>query len=177
MCAIIFLVEGAMLDWCGVFLTEYRGVPTAQSGFGYASFALTMTIGRFVGDTIVKRLGPRPTVAIGSVLAVLGLAAATLVPYWELALVGYALVGLGCSNIVPVLFSATGRQTTMPQSVAVPAVFTLGYAGVLAGPAAIGFIVHHSSLTVSFPVLAALMAAVAIGSSSVPTSGEPHRPQ
>ena len=60
------------------------------------------------------------------------------------------------------LFTAVGRQTSMPQSVAVPAMSTLGYAGVLAGPAAIGFIAHHSSLPMAFLLVAALMLFVAI---------------
>jgi MFS family permease len=164
LCCIVFLVEGAMLDWCGVFLTEYRGIAAAQSGFGFASFALAMTVGRLSGDSIVNRIGPRMTVAGGGSLAVLGIVTSCLIPSWECALAGYALVGLGCSNIVPVLFSAVGRQKTMPQAVAVPAITTLGYAGVLAGPAGIGFIAHHSSLATAFLILAALMAGVAISS-------------
>ena len=164
LCCSVFLAEGAMLDWCGVFLTEYRGMPSAQSGFGFASFALAMTAGRLTGDAIVNKLGPRVTIAGGGTLAVLGILISTLMPAWEFALAGYALVGLGCSNIVPVLFSAVGRQKTMPQSVAVPAITTLGYAGVLSGPAGIGFIAHHSSLTTAFLVVAALMAGVALSS-------------
>jgi len=122
LCCIVFLVEGAMLDWSGVFLSEYRGVASAQSGFGFASFALAMTVGRLTGDAIVSRLGPRLTVAGGGALAVLGIVISSLIPAWECALAGYALVGLGCSNIVPVLFSAVGRQRTMSTSVAVPAI-------------------------------------------------------
>jgi MFS family permease len=170
---IVFLAEGAMLDWCGVFLTEHRGIPSAQSGFGFASFALAMTAGRLTGDPIVNKLGPRMTVAGGASLAVLGILTSTLIPAWEFALLGYALVGLGCSNIVPVLYSAVGRQKTMPQSVAVPAISTLGYAGVLAGPAGIGFIAHHSSLTSAFLVVAALLAGVALSSQVLEPA--PHR--
>jgi MFS family permease len=162
LCCIVFLVEGAILDWSGVFLTEERGMPGAQSGFGFAAFALAMTAGRLCGDGVVDKLGARLTVAIGGTLAALGIVTAALIPSWECALAGYALVGLGCSNIVPVLFSATARQQTMPQSVAVPAITTLGYAGVLAGPAGIGFVAHHSSLTIAFLMIAALMVGVAI---------------
>ncbi len=162
LCCIVFLAEGAMLDWSGVFLTQYRGIPSAQSGFGFATYALAMTVGRFTGDAVVNRLGPRMTVTCGGTIAVAGILTAALIPAWEFALVGYALVGLGCSNIVPVLFSAVGRQKTMPQSVAVPAVTGLAYSGVLAGPAGIGFIAHHTSLTTAFLVVAALMAGVAL---------------
>jgi MFS family permease len=170
LCCIVFLAEGAMLDWSGVFLTELRGMPSAQSGFGFALFALTMSAGRLSGDAVVNRLGPAITVAGGGTLAVLGIVMAALIPFWECALVGYALVGLGCANIVPVIFSATGRQKTMPQSVAVPAITTLGYAGVLVGPAGIGFVAHHSDLPTAFLIVAALMGGVALSGQVLATA-------
>jgi hypothetical protein len=74
---------------------------------------------------------------------------------------GYALVGVGCSNIVPVLFSSVGRQTIMPENVAIPAITTLGYAGILVGPAAIGFVSHSANLQTAFMMLAALLLGVA----------------
>ncbi|MCF4993495.1 MFS transporter, partial [Pseudomonas gessardii] len=39
---------------------------------------------------------------------------------------------------------------------------TLGYAGILAGPALIGFIAHGSSLSVAFVLIAVLLLGVAI---------------
>ena len=162
LCMTVFLVEGSMMDWSAVMLAENHGMPVAQAGYGFAAFSLTMTFGRLTGDRIVARVGRRSVVTVGGLLAMGGILLATLVPLWQAALLGYAMVGLGCSNIVPVLFTAVGRQTSMPQSVAVPAMSTLGYAGVLAGPAAIGFIAHHSSLPMAFLLVAALMLFVAI---------------
>ena len=162
LCMTVFLVEGSMMDWSAVMLTENHGMPVAQAGYGFAAFSLTMTFGRLTGDRIVARVGRRSVVTVGGLLAMGGILLATLVPLWQAALLGYAMVGLGCSNIVPVLFTAVGRQTSMPQSVAVPAMSTLGYAGVLAGPAAIGFFAHHSSLPMAFLLVAALMLFVAI---------------
>ena len=78
-----------------------------------------------------------------------------------MALLGYALVGVGCSNIVPVLFSSVGRQTIMPENVAIPAITTLGYAGILVGPAAIGFVSHSTNLQTAFMILAVLLLGVA----------------
>jgi MFS family permease len=153
-----------MLDWSAVFLTEKRGMPSAQSGFGFASFSLAMTLGRLTGDAVVARIGRRAIVAGGGLLSAGGIALTVLVPSWQLALLGYALVGLGCSNIVPVLFTAVGRQTSMPQAVAIPAITSLGYAGILTGPAGIGIIAHHSSLSVAFFLVAMLMVAVAASS-------------
>jgi MFS family permease len=164
LCFIVFLVEGSMLDWSAVFLTEQRGVPSAQAGFGFASFSLAMTLGRLTGDAVVARIGRPAILAAGGLLAAGGIALAVTTPWWQVALVGYALVGLGCSNIVPVLYTAAGRQTATSQAVAIPAITSLGYAGILAGPAGIGFIAHQSSLSVAFLLVAALMLVVVASS-------------
>src|SRR5207253_9797481 len=135
LCFIVFLAEGAVLDWSAVFLTSERNFGAAYAGLGYAAFALTMTAGRLTGDAIVYRLGATRVIVFGGLTAATGLLLATLAPAWEAALMGYALVGAGCSNIVPVLYTAVGKQNVMPESIAVPAITTLGYAGILAGPA------------------------------------------
>ncbi|CAI8704987.1 MFS transporter [Pseudomonas fluorescens] len=163
MCFIVFLTEGAALDWSAVFLAQERGIDTAYAGLGYAAFALTMTAGRLLGDRVVRSVGATRIILFGGLLAAAGLFLATFAPSWEAALLGYALVGAGCSNIVPVLYTAVGKQTVMPESIAVPAITTLGYAGILAGPAVIGFVAHASSLSFAFGLMAVLLVAVAIG--------------
>ena len=162
LCFVVFLAEGSMLDWSAVFLTADKQIDEAYAGLGYAAFALTMTAGRLLGDTIVSRLGARRVIVLGGLFAAAGLVLATLAASWQVALIGYGLVGVGCSNIVPVLYTAVGKQTLMPMSIAVPAITTLGYAGILAGPAAIGFIAHASSLSTAFLLIATLLVAVAI---------------
>lgn len=164
LCFVLFLAEGAVLDWSAVFLTSIRHMAASYAGLGYAAFATTMTIGRLTGDRVVDRLGQRRVVLLGGLLAAFGFVVATAIPSWEVALLGYALVGAGAANIVPVLFSAVGRQTVMAENVAVPATMTLGYAGILAGPAAIGLVAHLSSLSVAFLILAAMLLAVAFSS-------------
>ncbi len=137
LCFILFLTKGAVLDWSAVFLTSVRNVDASYAGLGYAAFASTMTIGRLSGDKIVQRFGNTKILAFGGICAATGFAL-TLVPIWPVALLGFALVGVGCSNIIPVLFTSAGRQTVMPESMAVPAIASMGYAGILLGPAGIG---------------------------------------
>ncbi|MET3694823.1 MFS transporter [Methylobacterium goesingense] len=163
LCFVVFLTEGSALDWSGVFLIQERGLDPARAGLGYAAFSLTMTVGRLTGDAFVRRIGRRRIVVLGALLAAGGLGLAITVPLWPVTLLGYALVGAGCANIVPVLFTAAGRQDAVPAALAIPAVTTLGYAGVLAGPAAIGLLAHATSLTLAFLVVAALLLAVAVG--------------
>jgi predicted MFS family arabinose efflux permease len=163
LCFIAFLAEGAMLDWSAVFLTSVSGLRPAYAGLGYAVFSLTMTVGRLTGDRLVQRFGGSRIVVFGGLCGAAGFAIATLVPFWPMTLLGYALIGAGCSNIVPVLYSSVGRQTVMPEYAAVPVITTLGYAGILAGPAAIGFLAHAVSLSAAFLMLAILQLAVAAG--------------
>ena len=162
LCFVLFLTEGAVLDWSAVFLTSVRHLAASYGGLGYAAFATTMTIGRLAGDRIVDRIGRRRVVLIGGLCAACGFVVATAIPSWQVALLGYALVGVGCANIVPVLFSAVGRQSVMPENVAVPAITTLGYAGILIGPAGIGFVAHLTSLPTAFLILAAMLVGVSL---------------
>ncbi|AWH53065.1 MFS transporter [Stenotrophomonas sp. ESTM1D_MKCIP4_1] len=158
---IVFLAEGSMLDWSAVFLAEVRQVPRDQAGAGFAVFTLAMTAMRLFGDGLVERLGRTRTIIIGGVTAATGFALATLVPSFAVALAGYVMVGLGCANIVPALFSMAGQQRAMPESIAITAVTTLGYAGILAGPAAIGGLAHLTTLGFAFLCVAALLLGVA----------------
>ncbi len=164
LCFVLFLAEGAVLDWSAVFLTSIRHMAASYAGLGYAAFAATMTVGRLAGDRIVDRLGGRRVVLAGGLCAAFGFVVAVAAPSWPAALLGYTLVGVGCANIVPVLFSAVARQSVMPEHVAVPAIATLGYAGILAGPAGIGFVAHLTSLPAAFLILAAMLVAVALSS-------------
>jgi hypothetical protein len=152
---VVFLAEGAVMDWSAVFLVEARAMAPSRAGAGFVVFTLVMTITRLWGDGLVQRLGRQRAIALGAALAGAGFALAVLVPAWWAGLLGYA-------NIVPALFSLTGQQKVMPESVAIPAVTTLGYAGVLAGPALIGFVANGSSLGIAFVCVAIALAGVAL---------------
>ncbi|MGE8347991.1 MFS transporter [Pseudomonas helleri] len=167
LCFIVFIAEGAMLDWSGVFLVSLRGMDPAYGGLGYAAFATAMTGSRLAGDWMVTRFKPARVIVMGSLCASLGIVFSLLTSSWSFSLLGYALVGVGCANIVPVLFSAVARQTHMPQGTAVPAMTTLGYAGVLMGPALIGFVAHASSLQLALGLVAIALLGVAATAKSV----------
>lgn len=163
-CFATFLAEGSVLDWSAVFLTEYRNVPESMGGLG---FAVLMSLGRLTGDKIVAVLGRPQVVLWGALLAAGGLLLSVLSDNWLMALTGYGLIGLGCANVVPVMFSAIGRQTSMPQAVAVPAVTTLGYLGILAGPASVGLIAYRFTLPAALLAVVALLLLVALLSRKV----------
>ena len=156
-CFSVFLTEGTVLDWSAVYLTQVRDMPETLGGLGYTCFAVAMTAARMTGDRVVANLGRLTVVVGGALTAAAGLALVIFIASWPLSLIGYILIGAGCANIVPVMFSAVGQQSVMPQSVAVPAMTTMGYLGVLSGPAVIGYVAHFSSLTLAFSFIMALM--------------------
>ncbi|MFQ6186474.1 MFS transporter [Sinorhizobium meliloti] len=162
LCFLCFMGEGAILDWSALFLVSNHGVEQASAGLAYTAFAVAMTIGRLLGDRIVSHLGGQRVVLFGGILAASGFATAFFTDNHLIVLAGFALVGAGLSNIVPVFFTAAGRQTVMPASLAIPAVFTLGYAGILLGPAIIGFIAELWSLSFGMLLLAIFMGFVGV---------------
>lgn len=160
-CFVVYLTEGAVLDWSALFLIGIKHMPNTQSGLGYASFSLMLMLGRFSGTRIIQYLGTSKTVLFGGIIATLGICISLIAPHWSISLLGYAIAGLGCANISPVLFSSLSRQQQMPADQAVTAAATLGYLGVLAGPAMLGAIAEFSSLYVAFSFLGGLLVIVA----------------
>jgi predicted MFS family arabinose efflux permease len=157
---VTFLVEGALLDWSALLITEARLVPVAQGGIGYMIFSIAMTAGRLSGDWLSGRLGDLRTMLWGGLVALLGFVILLALAQPVLVLSGFAFIGLGCANIVPVLFRRAAAQTAMPAALAVTAVTTVGYAGILAGPAVIGFVAKATGLHAAFWMLAGLLVLV-----------------
>lgn len=154
---ITFLVEGAILDWGALLITARSLLDPEQGGFGYMLFSAAMTVGRLTGDAIVARLGGARVLVIGGAVAILGIILLLTSTVTIVALSGFVLIGLGASNIVPVLFSLAGRQTAMSPALAIAAVTTVGYGGILLGPALLGFVAHRFDLIVAFALLAVLL--------------------
>ena len=160
---LIFLVEGAILDW-GALLLLGRGLvdSAAQGGLGYMLFSVAMTVGRLTGDRVVSALGDLRVLVWGGLLTIAGFVLLLAVDWTPVALLGFLLIGLGAANLVPVLLSRAGRQTVMPAGLAVAAVTTTGYAGILAGPALMGFVSDATSLPTAFWLVTASMLLVPV---------------
>lgn len=147
MCFIMFMTEGSMLDWSGVFLRTERGVALEHAGYGYAAFAIAMTCCRLLGDRVVTRFGRGRVILLGTLFIVLGYVVAVFIPSVVTSLLGFALIGVGASNVVPQLVSISAKLPDVPTHVAVTIVNAIGFTGVLMGPALIGFLAHAITLS------------------------------
>ncbi len=141
--------EGAMADWSAVYLKSIVGTTDGVAAFGYAAFSITMTGGRLLGDNLSMRFGAASLVRAGGIAASVGLLLAILLPQVLPVLLGLAAVGAGLSIVVPLVFSAAGNVPNLPSGVGIAGVATIGYAGFLAGPPAIGLVAEVTSLRVA----------------------------
>jgi MFS family permease len=152
--AAAFVVEGGIESWSALFLERQLDAQPAVSGLGPGVFGASMALGRFYGQA--TRLGDRTLLAGGAAVSVVGCLLAAAAPNPGVALVGFALGGVGISLNAPIVFGAAGRVSAS----AVASVTTLGYVGLLIGPPLVGGAAQAISLRGSFVVLALVAAAV-----------------
>ncbi|MCG8927528.1 MFS transporter [Lentzea sp. CC55] len=162
---LVMLSEGAANDWSVLHLQDVLDASPQIAALAYGAFATTMTIGRLLADRVTAKIGPMAVLRWGSVIGAAGIATAALSPWIWLALVGWAIAGIGLSGTVPQLFSAAGHHEPGAAAANVSRVAGLGYLGVLAGPAVIGWLTHVVPLNIAFllPVALCLVAALSAG--------------
>lgn len=147
-----FLAEGAMADWSGIYLTSL-GETAVRAAAGYAAFSATMVIGRLFGDFIVRRFGRALVIGLGCGLASAGLILATAVPWFPVVVGGFALVGIGLSNVVPCVFSTAAAQASTPAA-GIAEVSTAGFGGFMSGPPLIGAVAASHGMRSGIGVIA-----------------------
>jgi MFS family permease len=153
MCMVSFMAEGCVADWSGIYFKEILHSPKALVSLGYAGFSLAMTLGRLNGDSLIAKIGSKTIAITGCLLAACGFALVVLAPTVIVAIIGYIFVGLGCSCIVPVLFSASANIPGLSTVEGFAMVTTGGLIGFLTGPSVIGFISEKAGLSKALSLL------------------------
>ncbi|MFD6531644.1 MFS transporter [Streptomyces sp. NPDC060184] len=151
--------EGALAEWSALHLTQDLHATPGIAAAGYSLFALAMGVGRLTGTALLERFGQTRTLVFGGSAAAAGMLLGSLAPTVSLALVGFAVAGLGLANIFPV---AVGRAGALAGPGGVAAASTLGYGGMLMGPPVIGFLADWLSLPMALTTVALLAAAAAV---------------
>lgn len=153
--------EGAVLDWSALYLTEVFEAGAAASGLAFAAFSAAMASMRFVGDRFRRRFGAARTLQLCAVLAAGGLFGAGMAPSAPVAILFFALAGLGLSNIVPIAFAAAASAPGTRPGIGLSVATSMGYSGILLAPSLIGLAAGRTGFSVIFVALAGLLAAVA----------------
>ncbi|WP_373291745.1 MFS transporter [Nocardia rhizosphaerihabitans] len=147
---VLLLAEGVAGDWSALQVREHLGASESDAALAFGAFSATMTLGRFLADRVSAAIGPVAILRFGSLLAAAGLGVVIASPWLPLTLVGWAMCGLGLAGGVPQIFTAAGNLGGTTAATDMSRVFTIGYLGLLAGPAVIGW------LTAVIPLTAAL---------------------
>ncbi len=161
MAAVGLVAEGAVYDWSALYMRQALSAPEALAALAYAAFSIGMAAGRFAGDRVRARFGALTLLVAGGLLAAFAMSALLQANQTALALAGFALVGVGISNVIPVLFASASMIRGVAPAQAIAGVASLGYVGFLAGPPVIGALAQATSLKAALYLIVVSVVALA----------------
>jgi MFS family permease len=157
---VIMSSEGAIEHWSGLYLKEVVGIAQENYlGFGFIFFSVMMTLGRFFADQISAKIGAIKIIFYGCLIACVGYVC-ILTSLFKITLLGFGIVGLGLSVVVPELFRVAGKTRGIKASIGISFVSGIGFIGFLLGPVILGYISQTFSLKLSFLFLLSLTVSV-----------------
>ncbi len=146
--------EGTVYDWSAVYFASVVCPPEALIRAGYIAGMAAMTLGRFVADRFITRYDAAMVLRASGASIVAGLLIATAFPYLVTATLGFLLVGLGMSTVVPICYSAAGRHPRLSPATAITVVSSISFIGFMVGPPLIGLMAQVLTLRVALAVAA-----------------------
>ncbi|GGQ04723.1 MFS transporter [Shewanella litoralis] len=150
------LGEGAIADWSAVIMRQAFATDMSFAAWAYAVFSIFMVLARLLGHVFIEKCGVSQTVRGCALFSLVGVLIIILVQSPALALVGFALMGIGYSVVVPLVFSKAASINEHKSGVAIAFVAAFAYGGMLCGPVVIGVLAHHTSLKEALYLLAIL---------------------
>ncbi|MFC7550035.1 MFS transporter [Plantactinospora sp. GCM10030261] len=161
-CFACLMAEGVIADWSAVYLRNELLAPAEAAAAGFLVFSVAMATTRLAGDALVTRLGPVRLVQLCALFSASGLTLGLFAQHWLAAVLGLGLFGVGLSCITPQLFRAAGNESPQVMGRAIARVATLGYFGLLTGPALIGLAAQALSLRWALGIVVIFMIGVAL---------------
>ncbi|MEZ5883061.1 MAG: MFS transporter [Paracoccaceae bacterium] len=159
-----FVAENATETWSALHIERTLGGPAGEGAFGPAMLGLTMGIGRLSGQMLASRLGEARLVAFSAALGMAGALVVALAPVQWVAVLGVALIGLGCAVVVPSANSLLGRAVRADQrAFAISRAWLLGFTGFFIGPVAMGLIAQGAGLRWSFAAIVLVLSLILPG--------------
>ncbi len=149
---VIMVSEGAIADWSALYLKKVLLLDLKYIGFGYAAFACAMMIGRFSGDSLSHKFGSWRLITLAISIGLTGFML-VLVLNPVISVLGFFIIGLGFSVIVPEVYRLASKVEGIKTSDAVSFVAATTNIGFMLGPVLLGYIAELRSLHLSFIVL------------------------
>ena len=150
-CLLSSETEGVVVDWGSLYMASLEGVSQAIAALTFGFFSLATAGCRLFCDRLRDNYGDQLIATVGGLLSSLGAVIVVTTPSAPfISLLGFALLGIGLSPIVPILFSAGGKIPGVSPTAASSTIALFNYGGMLFIPPLFGFIVEHTSLAMPF---------------------------
>jgi MFS family permease len=145
-----FLIEGTGIDWSVIYMGDVFDTSPFVAGLSLTIFTGVMAIGRLTADPVVDRYGPRTVATAMLAIAALGSLLIGVAPHPYVALVGFGMIGLGCSVVYPLAVSAVAQRSDRPASVNVAALAQVSFVVFFLGPPLLGFVAEYWGIRLSY---------------------------
>ena len=157
------IVESAMFDWSAVYFESVVNVPKSLQ-IGFLVFMVMMAAGRFLTNYAYQLWGKKKVLQLaGSLIcigffisALLGNTFDSMVMKVIINSLGFMLVGLGISCIVPTLYSFVGAKSKTPVSIALTILSSISFIGSLIAPLLIGAITQAFDIRIAYMIIGVL---------------------
>jgi MFS family permease len=106
---IFYMVDTAAATWGPTYLDTTFSTPSGLVALATFPYLVASGAVRLAGDGLVARWGAVLVLRVGALLASAALAVVVFAPTWEVAVVGFTLLGVGVAVIAPLSFSAAAR--------------------------------------------------------------------
>ena len=144
------IAEGTGIDWSALHHATVLGTSNAQASIALVVFSGSMGVTRLFIDKVVASKGRVFVIRYGSLVSAVGTSLVVFSTSSPVALAGWLISGVGIAGVVPQLFAYSaeiGEQSHTGRNLA--KVVGITYAGVLAGPAIIGFLTEVVPLNIA----------------------------
>ena len=171
-----FLVEGAGVDWSTIYMRDVFATEPFIGGLGLTAFTFVMALARLYIGPVVDAYGPRRVTAVLLAFCIVGLIAVWLAPSPVVAVIGFALMGGGCSAVYPLAVSAAAQRTDRPSSVNVAAVGQITFVIFFLAPPLLGFVAHAVGIRWSYVICLPLVILAILMVKALPAKAKPPQP-
>lgn len=155
-CFVSMACENTMYDWSGIYFQNILHASPKWTTAAFVFFMTAVTLGRLLGDYAVFKYGIKPILFYSGIFISSGFLICFLFPFISTTIIGYFLIGIGVSCVVPLVFSIAGKSKSLSNGSALTSISTIGYLGFLIVPPMVGFISQISSMKWAFLIMALL---------------------
>ena len=137
------LTEGSVDSWGALYMRDFIEVDGFYLGLATLCFNIFMVIGRFSGDWIRDKIGVFLLILILFSLTIISLTILANFNSIFAAIVGFSLLGIGASSIVPTAYSLAGKIEGIDSGVGITIISIAVYGTFVGAPASLGFIANN----------------------------------